>query len=108
MAATRKGLGETDDRVEHALMVERVLTRLGWLVLMLGVIGLGAITLEWLSGNLTTEKALAAAGGTALATILSGATAYGSGTNIGLGAARLAGQPTHALPAGTEDPGQPD
>jgi hypothetical protein len=86
MAATRKGLGETDDRVEHALMVERVLTRLGWLVLMLGVIGLGAITVEWLSGDLTTEKALAAAGGTA----------------------RLAGQPAPAPPAGTENPGRHD
>ena len=103
MAASRKGLGETDERVEHALMVERVLTRLGWLVLMLGLVGLGAITLEWLSGGLTTEKALAAAGGTALAAILSGATAYGSGTNIGLGAARLAGQSAPVPPADTED-----
>jgi hypothetical protein len=77
--------------------------RLGWLVLMLGVIGLGAIALQWLLGDLTAERALAAAGGTTLATILSGAAAYGSGTNIGLSAARLAAQFAPDPPAGTED-----
>jgi hypothetical protein len=66
MASTRKVLGEIDERVEHALMVERVLTSLGWFVLMLGVIGLGAIALQRLWGDLTAEKALAAAGGTTL------------------------------------------
>jgi hypothetical protein len=96
-----KSSWEIDERVEHALMVERVLTRLGWLVLMLGVIGLGAIASQWLLGDLTAEKALAAAGGTTLATILSGAAAYGSGTNIGLSAARLAAQFAPAPPVGT-------
>jgi hypothetical protein len=103
MASTQKVLEEIDERVEHGLIVERVLTRLGWLVLMLGVIGLGTIALQWLWGDLTAEKALAAAGGTALATILSGAAAYGSGTNIGLSAARLAARSASAPPSSTED-----
>lgn len=70
MASTQKVLEGINERVEHGLIVERVLTRLGWLVLMLGVVALGTIALQWLWGNLTAEKALAAAGGTALATIL--------------------------------------
>jgi hypothetical protein len=40
-------------------------------------------------GDLDDEQALSLLIGTALASILSGATVYGSGVNVGLGAERL-------------------
>ncbi len=76
-------------KVEHAREVEKVLLRLGWSVAVLGVVGVAAFSVLWVIGELDVEQGVTLILGTALATILSGATAYGSGVNVGLGAERL-------------------
>ena len=76
-------------KVEHARQVERVLLWLGWSVAVLGIGGVVAFSALWATGDLNAEQAVGAILGTALAAILSGASAYGSGTNVGLGAERL-------------------
>jgi hypothetical protein len=76
-------------KVEHALVVERVLRSLGWSVVALGIIGVVAFIILWIIGELDVDQAISLILGTSLATILSGATAYGSGVNVGLGATRL-------------------
>jgi hypothetical protein len=76
-------------QVEHARKVGHVLQWLGWSVICLGVVGIGAFVVLWAIGEVDTEQALGLILGTALASILSGAAAYGSGVNLGLGAARL-------------------
>ena len=65
------------------------LLRLGWSVAVLGVVGVVAFSVLWAIGELDIEQGLSLILGTALATILSGAAAYGSGVNVGLGAERL-------------------
>lgn len=76
-------------RIEHAFAVERILTWLGWLVAGVGVLAilwqLGAAVL----GITDWSRAVYVCLGILAATVLSGATAYGSGTNVGLAAARL-------------------
>jgi hypothetical protein len=47
------------------------------------------LTPVWAIGDVDAEQALGLILGTALASILSGAAAYGSGVNLGLGAERL-------------------
>jgi flagellar motor component MotA len=76
-------------QVEHAREVERVLRCLGWSVGALGIIGVVGFIILWVIGELDVDQAISLILGTALATILSGATAYGSGVNVGLGATRL-------------------
>jgi hypothetical protein len=76
-------------KVEHAREVERVLLRLGWSVAALGLAGVAVFAVAWAAGDLDAEQAVGLILGTCLATILSGATAYGAGINIGLGAERL-------------------
>jgi hypothetical protein len=76
-------------KVERAREVERVLLRLGWSVAALGLLGVAVFAAGWAAGDLDAEQAVGLILGTCLATILSGATAYGSGVNVGLGAERL-------------------
>jgi hypothetical protein len=76
-------------RVAHAHKVEGILHFLGWLVAVLGLIGICAFGVMWATGDLNAEQAVSLILGAALGSILSGATAYGSGVNIGLGAERL-------------------
>jgi hypothetical protein len=76
-------------KVEHALAVERVLRWLGWSVGALGIIGVVGFIILWVIGEIDVDQGISLILGTALATILSGATAYGSGVNVGLGATRL-------------------
>jgi hypothetical protein len=56
----------------------------------LGIIGAVACLVFWATGDLSTERAIGILLGVSFAAILSGATAYGSGINVGLGAERLA------------------
>jgi type IV secretory pathway VirB2 component (pilin) len=81
--------GDLQGRVEHALKVERFLTWLGWLVAMVGVVAVVVTLTLAITGSMGWQRALISAFGILAATVLSGATAYGSGTNIGLSAARL-------------------
>jgi hypothetical protein len=76
-------------KVAHAREVERYLQWLGWSVAVLGVLGVVTFTAMWVTGQLSLVEGVSFILGTALAAILSGATAYGSGVNVGLGAERL-------------------
>jgi hypothetical protein len=77
-------------KIDHARQVERALLRLGWATVALGLIGAVACLVFWATGDLTAEQAIGILLGVSFAAILSGATAYGSGINVGLGAERLA------------------
>ncbi|HQR78987.1 MAG TPA: hypothetical protein PLT68_02080 [Actinomycetota bacterium] len=78
-----------EGRIRHALKVERTLVNLGYLV---AVIGMLAIVLEVGSavvGQASWSRVLVTSFGILAATVLSGAAAYASGTNVGLAAVRL-------------------
>jgi hypothetical protein len=76
-------------KVAHARQVGGVLQWTGWSVAVLGVVGVVVFVALWVVGELDVDQGISLILGTALATILSGATAYGSGVNVGLGAERL-------------------
>jgi hypothetical protein len=93
-------------KVEHAREVEGVLQWIGWSVAALGVIGVVVFAVLWAIGDLDVEQAVSLILGTCLATVLSGAAAYGSGVNVGLGAERLeiaAGDAPGQRPEGSAD-----
>lgn len=73
----------------HARQVAKVLRWLGWLVAAVGAAGVAVYAAFWAAGDLSAEQGVSLVLGTALATVLSGATAYGAGVNIELGAERL-------------------
>lgn len=75
--------------MDHALKVEHFLITLGWFVTGVGVLGIAATIGAAVFGDTSWQRALAGAFGILAATVLSGAAAYGSGTNIGLSAMRL-------------------
>jgi hypothetical protein len=93
-------------KVEHAREVEGFLRRLGWSVAGLGLIGVAVYGVLWGLGGLSTDQAISLILGTCLATILAGATAYGSGINVGLGAERLELAARGAFPEPDEGPAQ--
>jgi hypothetical protein len=76
-------------KVGHARQVGGTLQWIGWSVGVLGVAGVVAFVALWAVGELDVDQGISLILGTALATILSGATAYGSGVSVGLGAERL-------------------
>jgi hypothetical protein len=76
-------------KVEHARRVGIVLQWLGWSVAVLGVIGVVAFSALWAAGEIDVDQGVSLILGTALAVVLSGATSYGAGVNLGLGAERL-------------------
>lgn len=80
---------DAEGRVEHALKVERLLVNLGYLVAAIGVLGILVTLFEAVTGSISWYRAGMLALGVLTATVLSGAAAYGSGTNIGLSAMRL-------------------
>jgi len=99
MAASTDQAHRMHERIERAREVEIVLHRLGWAVLVIGVCALVGIVVLAITGDLDLEQALAALLTTVLGSILAGASAYGAGTNVGLGADRL----ELALPPNDED-----
>jgi hypothetical protein len=76
-------------KVEHARQVETTLQWIGWLVAVVGVVGMAVFSAFWAVGDLSDEQGVSLVLGTTLATVLSGASAYGAGVNVGLGAERL-------------------
>ena len=77
-------------RVERALAVERFLLRLGWFILALAVAGLVTVLALYFTSQIDIDQALGGLFGVVMSSVLSGAATYGSGINVGLGAARLA------------------
>jgi hypothetical protein len=84
-------------KIEHARRVGILLQRLGWLVAVLGVIGIVSYSVLWATGEIDADQGISLILGTSLAVVLSGATSYGAGTNLALGAERLdlAARETH-------------
>jgi hypothetical protein len=76
-------------KVERAPQVEKALQWLGWLVGAVGAAGMAVYAAFWAVGDLSAEQGVSLVLGTTLAAVLSGATAYGTGISIGLGAERL-------------------
>ncbi len=93
-------------KVGHARQVEKILCWLGWLVAAVGAAGAVVFTAFWAAGDLSAEQGVSLVLGTMLATVLSGATAYGAGVNIGLGAERLQ-LAARAADVGPPSQGQP-
>jgi hypothetical protein len=91
-------------KVEHAREVERILLLRGWSVAVLGLAGVIVFAALWALGDLSAEQGLSLILGTSLATVLSGATAYGSGVNVGLGAERLELAARAAVPRAADRP----
>ncbi len=100
------GAGRVAAKVEHARRVEGVLQWLGWVVAVVGLAGIAVFSALWAVGGLTEEQGVSLILGTALATVLSGATAYGSGVNVGLGAERLELAARSAASGAVEGPGR--
>jgi hypothetical protein len=75
--------------VERARRVGVFLQKLGWLVAALGVIGVATYSALWATGEIDADQGVSLILGTALAVVLSGATSYGAGVNLELGAERL-------------------
>jgi hypothetical protein len=75
--------------VERARRVGVFLQMLGWLVAALGVIGIVTYSALWATGEIDADQGVSLILGTALAVVLSGATSYGAGVNLELGAERL-------------------
>jgi hypothetical protein len=88
-SAAHRRITSIEETVAHAHRVERVLLWLGWFVAAVGVAGMLTFAVLWAMGDLSLEQGLSLILGTMLATVLSGASAYGAGVNIGLGAERL-------------------
>ena len=75
--------------VERARRVGVFLQKLGWLVAALGVVGVVTYSALWATGEIDADQGVSLILGTALAVVLSGATSYGAGVNLELGAERL-------------------
>jgi Na+/phosphate symporter len=91
------------EKVARARGVERALMFVGWIVLVIGVAGMAVTVALWIAGQIDLDQAVAMLLGTILGSVLSGATAYGSGVNVGLGAERLALALRAAAPASDSD-----
>jgi hypothetical protein len=76
-------------KFDHAKRVERVLQWLGWTVAVLATRSPVGFVSLWMAGRLTGGQAVGASFATIVGSILSGASADGSGVSVGLGAERL-------------------
>ena len=76
-------------RIARARAVARLMRRLGWVSLAVGVVALVGIVVLLAAGEMSVDEALLAATGTSLVTMVSGAATYGSGMNLTLSASRL-------------------
>jgi predicted anti-sigma-YlaC factor YlaD len=83
------GPDDVQGRIAHAFRVERFLVWLGYLVAVTGVLAIAWTLLSALIGDTGWARAATTSFGILAATVLSGAAAYASGTNVGLAAARL-------------------
>lgn len=85
---------ETARRIARGEMAERLLIRLGWVVVVAGVVAIGAEVVAIGTGVDDVTDGIVTIGGLVLGVILAGAAAFGSGVNIGINLERLrAAQP---------------
>lgn len=80
---------DIDAQLVHARRTANFLMRLGWSVLWIGVASVIVTCVFFALDDISADEAALTIFGTALATILSGAAAYGTAVNIDLGASRL-------------------
>jgi len=76
-------------RIARARSVARLMRRLAWVSLAVGVLGLVGVVVLVAVGEMPLDEALLAATGTVLVTLVSGAATYGSSMNLTLSASRL-------------------
>lgn len=76
-------------RIARAEFAERLLIRLGWVVVAAGALAIVAEAVGMASGADDVTDGLVTIGGLVLGVILAGAAAFGSGVNIGLNLERL-------------------
>ncbi len=77
-------------RIDRARQVARVLRRLGWLTLGVGVLALIGTAYFYLTGEIDAEKLFTLIVGSVLVTVMTGVTAYAASMNLTLSASRLA------------------
>lgn len=76
-------------RLARARRAERLLIRLGWLVIAVSVVGIVAEIVAIASGYDDLADGVVVLAGLVLGGILTGAVAFGSGVNVGISAERL-------------------
>ena len=93
-------------RLARARRAERLLIRLGWLVIAVSAIGIVAEIVAIASGYDDVADGVVALAGLVLGGILTGAVAFGSGVNVGINAERLEREIARdGTPSGGADPG---
>lgn len=76
-------------RLARARRAERLLIRLGWLVIVVSAVGIVAEVVAIASGYDDLADGVVVLAGLVLGGILTGAVAFGSGVNVGINAERL-------------------
>lgn len=79
----------TARRIARGEMAERLLIRLGWVVVAAGVVAIAAQVVAIATGVDDAAEGIVTIGGLVLGVILAGAAAFGSGVNIGINLERL-------------------
>ena len=93
-------------RLARARRAERLLIRLGWLVIAVSAIGIVAEIVAIASGYDDVADGFVVLAGLVLGGILTGAVAFGSGVNVGINAERLEREIARdGTPSGGADPG---
>lgn len=80
---------ETARRIARGELAERLLIRLGWVVVATGALAIVAESVAMGTGVEEISDGLVVIGGLVLGVILAGVVAFGSGVNIGLNLERL-------------------
>ncbi len=80
---------DTASRIARAELAERLLIRLGWAVLVIGVVAVVAEMAAIVAGADDLSDGVVTISGILLGVILAGAAAFGSGVNIGINLERL-------------------
>jgi hypothetical protein len=80
---------DTARRIARGELAERLLIRLGWVVVAAGALAIVAEGVAMGTGVEEISDGLVVIGGLVLGVILAGAAAFGSGVNIGINLERL-------------------
>lgn len=80
---------DTARRIARGETAERLLIRLGWVVVAAGVVAIAAQVVAIATGADDLVEGIVTIGGLVLGVILAGAAAFGSGVNIGINLERL-------------------